>query len=302
MNEFEFQNQNDAINEKQDQFTEFNTKNDSNLNTPRKDDYKHNNDQNIINNNLANPTERLLQTKPQLQLTIENSTSMPKGTMFIITPSGPLSSENKHRLPSSPTVFGYLEDTENNNSIDFFLLPNIFNSLTASQEIIQKNTLGVFFKIEYDQSSMQYSLSDLGNGYGTFVQLTKPFDIKENTLINIGDSYLVFSFGENSDRDLNLKMYSGNYEYQPQSISGTTEKTITIGRDDKCDVVLNDKMLSRVHCVLKRDKDEWKIIDGKGDGGRSMNGTWVFAFDNMTIDDGMVFKSNSNLISCKYIY
>ena len=42
----------------------------------------------------------------------------------------------------------------------------------------------------------------------------------------------------------------------------------------------------------------WFIRDGNENGKGSTNGTWVFAFDEMEIIDGMLFKANSNLFSC----
>ena len=184
-------------------------------------------------------------------------------------------------------------------------MPNIpeVTSTSNSTEIIQKNTFGVFFQIDYHPDTQKYSISDMGNGYGTFIQLSSSLIIKENSLINIGDSYLVFSFQE--ENNLMLKMYSGNYQYEPMYLQSEEGKIITIGREEKCDICLNDKMLSRVHCVLIYDKENGlSITDGNGqeNGSKSMNGTWVFAFENVEIIDGMIFKSNSNLFSCHYIF
>ena len=58
-------------------------------------------------------------------------------------------------------------------------------------------------------------------------------------------------------------------------------------------------MLSRVHCILFYDEEKgWFIKDGNEIGQPSTNGTWVFAYDECEIYDGMIFKSNSNLFSC----
>ena len=61
----------------------------------------------------------------------------------------------------------------------------------------------------------------LGVGNGTFYKIEEETIIKENSIVNIGESFLVFSFmnkeleteeqfGEN---DLILKIYSNNQEY-----------------------------------------------------------------------------------------
>ena len=61
-----------------------------------------------------------------------------------------------------------------------------------------KNNKGIFFKIEYDKNLQKYFLKDMGYGYGTFV-LTQNNLIKENSIINIGDSYIIFSFKIQND-------------------------------------------------------------------------------------------------------
>jgi hypothetical protein len=86
---------------------------------------------------------------------------------------------------------------------------------------------------------MKYYLKDLGNGFGTFVKIQSETLLRDNSLINIGDSYLVCTMGveeENihseyagSDHNikipsssnkeyehlLNVKIFSGNNKYDP---------------------------------------------------------------------------------------
>jgi hypothetical protein len=85
---------------------------------------------------------------------------------------------------------------------------------------------------------MKYYIKDLGNGFGTFVKIQSESLLKDNSLINIGDSYLVCTMGVEDDtvmseyasennikipslgnRDssemLNVKIFSGNEKYDP---------------------------------------------------------------------------------------
>lgn len=85
---------------------------------------------------------------------------------------------------------------------------------------------------------MKYYIKDLGNGFGTFVKIQSESLLKDNSLINIGDSYLVCTMGVEDDtiiseyasennikipslgnRDpsemLNIKIFSGNDKYDP---------------------------------------------------------------------------------------
>jgi hypothetical protein len=85
---------------------------------------------------------------------------------------------------------------------------------------------------------MKYYIKDLGNGFGTFVKIQSDSLLKDNSLINIGDSYLVCTMGVEEDtiiseyasehnikipsignkettEMLNVKIFSGNEKYDP---------------------------------------------------------------------------------------
>ena len=127
-----------------------------------------------------------------------------------------------------------LKDNKNNN-----------NLISTSFE---KNK-SAFFKIFYDYDKHIYYLMDLGIGYGTFFKIEEDIIIKENSIINIGESYLIFSFKqknlENEDElnedDLYLKIYSNEREYDPMIIPANNDRIYQIGRSDKCDVYIRDK-------------------------------------------------------------
>ena len=136
--------------------------------------------------------------------------------------------------------------------------------------------------------------------------------IKENTIINIGDTYLVFTFNIpveisnevsfNHDNALYLQVYSGKKKYEPVIISKGNKKIYTIGRSEINDVMIEDKMLSRVHCFVYFDNKNWVIKDGNQSGIQSTNGTWFFAYDDVEITNGMMFKSNTYNFLCKIVY
>ena len=178
---------------------------------------------------------------------------------------------------------------KNNNS----LLPNNFKN--------------AYFKIFYDNDKNLYYIIDLGVGYGTFYKINEEVAIKENTIVNIGESYLVFSFQkENMDKndeinedDLFLKIYSSEGEYSPILIQNE-DRVFEIGRSEKCDIYIQDKMLSRIHCILFYADNNWYIKDGNENGNLSTNGTWVYANEKTEIKEGMKFKSNSCNFLCKF--
>lgn len=77
---------------------------------------------------------------------------------------------------------------------------------------------------------------------------------------------------------------------------------IKIGRASDCEVVINDKNLSRYQCrVYFNSMVGWILHDGNIKSNSSMeyapsrNGTWIFVQTEMAIYDGLVFKNNEYL-------
>ena len=171
-----------------------------------------------------------------------------------------------------------------------------------------ENNNKAFFKIFYDYDKHIYYLIDLGIGYGTFYKIEEDIAIKENSIINIGESYLIFSFRQNyadneekiNEDDLYLKIYSNEREYDLIILPATNDTIYQIGRSDKCDIYIKDRMLSRIHCILFYIDNNWYIKDGNENGNESTNGTWLYANEETEILEGMRFKSNSCNFYCKF--
>jgi hypothetical protein len=127
-------------------------------------------------------------------------------------------------------------------SIEF----NEKNSKNLATSVSNKNN--IFFKIYYNNDRKLYYLLDMGVGYGTFYKIEEETVIKENSIFNIGESYLVFSFNkkdfednqEINEEDLFLKIYSKEREYNPIIIQNN-DKIYKLGRTEKGDIVIKDK-------------------------------------------------------------
>ena len=123
-------------------------------------------------------------------------------------------------------------------------------------------------------------------GFGTFYKIEEETILKDNSIVNIGESFLVFSFiNKNMERneqlnddDLILKIYSNDQEYEPIIIQ-SNDRVYQVGRSDKCDIY---------------------IKDGNENKNESTNGTWMFANEETEIKEGMKFKSNSCNFICKF--
>ena len=235
-----------------------------------------------------------------LDLEVINSWNLPKGLKMHI---------NKDHLQNSlrnindgRIYFGFQKDInelDNKPYIDYLLLPK--------DNDYDDKFIGIHFQIKYDENNFKYYIKDLGSGYGTFVKLTEPIKIKNNLLINIGETFIVFTINEDKEKsdDIILKIFTGNgqseiFEFNPK------KKNIIIGRDINCDVYMEDKMLSRKHCYIYYEKSEnnnegrsnWFIKDGDLDGKKSTNDTWIYALEDTLIYDQMIFKANHSLFKC----
>lgn len=72
---------------------------------------------------------------------------------------------------------------QRDNLIDF-IIPN------TNEEEVEKHQ-GRQFQISYDLDQHCYKIKDLGIGYGVFVKLSDNLALKDNYLINMGESYIV---------------------------------------------------------------------------------------------------------------
>ena len=235
-----------------------------------------------------------------LDLEVINSWNLPKGLKLHI---------NKDKLENSlrnaedgKIFFGYDKDLASNKNylsdsvkLDYLLMPkdNEYN----------EKFIGIHFVIKYDENNYKYYIKDLGSGYGTFIKLVSPLRIINNLLINIGDTFIVFSLNEENE-NISLKLFTGDeqtetYEFTPD------KKIITIGRDKMSDIYIEDKLLSRKQCYIyykndenDKQKNKWFIKDGDIKGKKSTNDTWMYSFKDTLIYDQMIFKTNHNLFKC----
>ena len=235
-----------------------------------------------------------------LDLEVINSWNLPKGLKLHINKDhleNSLRNENDGKI-----YFGFQKDINNSNEkpyIDYLLLPKDAD--------YDDKFIGIHFQIKYDKNNFKYYMKDLGSGYGTFVKLIEPTKIKNNLLVNIGETFIVFMINEKEEKNDNLilKLFTGNehseiFEFNPE------KKIINIGRDISSDVYIEDRMLSRNHCYIYYEKNEnnnkeengWFIKDGDINGKKSTNETWLYTLEDTLIYDQMIFKTNHNFFKC----
>ena len=251
---------------------------------------------NKSNQNIVEP-EKLF-----LDLEILNSWNLPIGLQLHIDKYGLKNSIRNEK--DGITYFGFQSEEELNTNpyIDYLLGPK-------DQEY-DEQFIGKHFQIRFDENSKKYYIKDLGNGFGTFIKLINETKIKDNLLINIGETYIVFSFKNETEKEIIIKIFTGDEQCNTYFFNRENEKNIIIGRAPKlCNVIVEDKMLSRIHCCVnyKEEKSNdginrkgWYIRDGNMEGKKSTNDTWFYSAEETLIYDGMIFKTNHNLFKCIY--
>ena len=283
---------------------------------------------NIINTNNTNennipsfPTsilQKVLNKADKLEIDIINGLSINSNLKIEINALGMVQG-SKRNAKEGITYFGLIDednsyiDTNNKEDVDFIINTN---------EIIDEensNILGRHFRIRFDVNTMKYYIKDLGRGFGTFKKIVKKSKIKDSYLFNIGNNYIVCTFGvdeyyqegmgiDDGDKTLNIKVFSEIPQTDPYFFNPKQYKKIYIGRDISCNIIVDDSLLSRVHCTLEYvDEEGWFIHDGKYDdvdknkNKPSTNGTWLYLIEEIPIEDGLIFKNNKNAFECHIV-
>ena len=285
-----------------------------------------NNDLNTSNTNenvhsmSTSLLQKLVNKADKLEIEIINSLSENSNSTIEINTLGMVQG-SKRKAKDGITYFGLIDednsyiDTNNNNNQDVDYIIN-------TNEIINEennNLLGRHFRIRFDINTMKYYIKDLGRGFGTFKKIINKAKIKDSYLLNIGNSYIVCTFGvdeyyqegmgiEDGDKTLNIKVFSEIPQTEPHFFNPKQFKRVYIGRDISCNIIVDDSLLSRVHCTIEyNDEEGWVIYDGKINDDESKNkpstnGTWLYLIEEIPIEEGLIFKNNKNAFECHIIH
>ena len=205
---------------------------------------------------------------------------------------------SQRKFKDGITYFGYNKNISNddeNDELDVFIKP--------TEDVQNEQFYGRHFQIKFNTDDLNYYLKDLGKGLGAFVKIEEWMEIKNDSIINVGDNYIVFSINiENNE--INIKIFYDNKKFDVYSFL-PIKSPFKLGRSVDNEIYINDNMLSRVHCTIDFIEDKWYIIDGavENDGSvkKSTNGSWLFAYDDIQINDNTIFKANYNLFVCHLV-
>ena len=270
----------------------------------------------------------------ELNLTVISSTLKYEQNTYVITPSGLKNS--KRNANDGIVLFGYEKksvikkqnenintdnniysneslrnniNTNNNNDLD---LTNVFtlNDFVFPVEEKEEN-VGLYefpnFAIFYNLLDGNYYIKDFNTGVGALMKIKK-MELDFNTLINIGSNYLViyinndiitfkiFNNSTVSDRKYNDDSIGQNYVTKEYRIKENEDSVITIGRSQKCDIIIEDMMLSKIQAYIEYNSKTKKFYLNDGDEMKeSTNGTWVFILNATKITNNFMFKAEHTL-------
>ena len=263
----------------------------------------------------------------QLNLTVVSSTLNYDKSTYIITPLGLKNS--KRDAKDGIVLFGYerknnnkkkSDDLSNDNNIYSNEKSNNINNIDLMDDFPlndfvfpieeKEENSGLYefpnFAIYYSVSDGNYYIKDFNTGVGALMKIKK-FIMEKNTLINIGSNYLVIYINNNiitvklfnnntildsKDNKENLGQNCVMKEFQIKN----QNTIITIGRSQKCDVIIEDMMLSKIQSYIEySQKDDcFYLYDGDGEK-ESTNGTWVFILNPIKITNNFLFKAEHTL-------
>lgn len=136
-----------------------------------------------------------------LRLKIINSGNLPKGSLLYIDPSG---LQGSLRSAGDGYTFFGSKKKQNGETVNDFIIP-IENSEEAESH------RGRHFLILYQIDKDTYWIRDLAKGFGVFVRLDYALVLRDNMLVNMGESFIVVNVARNDDQPaLQMKMFSGN--------------------------------------------------------------------------------------------
>lgn len=281
---------------------------------------------NIINRGNANYKE--------LSLSVVSTTLNYNRNSYLITPRGLQNS--KRDAKDGIVLFGYerksKRDTndENLNTENNLFSKNHLHSDTNNDDFGKEFLLNDFvfpiedkednfslyefpnFAIYYSVEDGNYYIKDFNTGVGALMKI-KRYILEGNTLINIGGNYLVIYINKNK---ITFKIFNNsildntnskdkntiNCDLKEFDIDESKNFFINIGRNQNCDVVIEDMMLSKIQCRIEYNSNDKLFYLNDGDGKKeSTNGTWVFILNPTKITENFMFKAEHTLFVANLI-
>lgn len=195
--------------------------------------------------------EKCLNYAKILNLKVLSSSSLTKNTVIVINALG---YENSLRASRDGiTYFGCKKrDKHNGETINDIVIP-------PQDKSIGEKHRGQHFQISYSIDSDCYLIRDLAIGFGTFVRLLFPLEIKDNYLLHIGDNFLLMNLvrHDNEHLRLRIKLFGSQSTGDVFYFNALDYKNsfIRIGRTPNCEIRIEDSLISKIQCTIYYEED-----------------------------------------------
>jgi len=247
-----------------------------------------------------------------LNLNIVTTSLKIKEKNYIIYPNGLKNS--KRNSEDGIVIFG--TENGNNNYCDFVFPSHNSNNISKdenSKDNNLKDNANFYFVIFFCLDDENFYLKNFNKNLGCLMKIKK-YEINQNTLLNIGNTFLIINF-DKIEKNLKIKIFNNetikeleneekNLKIKEYNFNLNEKNIIIIGRNNSCDVSLEDMMLSKVQCciVFEEDKKSNKkniiLYDGNYQKKKeSTNGTWVYIMESQIIYNNFEFKINHTLFA-----
>ena len=241
----------------------------------------------------------------KLNLAVASTSLNFSKSIFTITPYGILDGKCGNSKDGI-VLFGY----EQIDNIEEDIADEHYNEYISAYDFVfpieKENSINLSefpsFAIFFDTKDENYYIKDFNIGIGALMKIKK-YKIENNTLINIGANYLVICIEE---ENLVIKIFNNSilennenekkFQTKYYKINNKKDQRITIGRSKKCDLTIDDMMMSKIQsCIQFCSKEKaFYLYDGNSEK-ESMNGTWVYILNPVLITDNFIFKAEHTL-------
>lgn len=117
---------------------------------------------------------------PKLQIRITESSVIAAGTMLNINPTG---MQNSKRNKGDYKTFIGSKLSENGEILNDFVIEESSKGM-GKQHLV----------VKFNPAKQKYSISDLGDGSGTFVKIDSPLALKDGFIISFGNSHMTIHY------------------------------------------------------------------------------------------------------------
>lgn len=222
-----------------------------------------------MNNNVILDQE--VESSPKYLIYDSNDSDLLWKDKLMITAAG-LESGLRH-VRDGYTFFGVNESYDNCIINDYLV-----NLPPEYRDKCNKRLFVVLFERE---TSKFYFRSLKESNICIYIRIKNNYLLKNKKYFQIGET--IFHAEPHNDSSLKIAIHKDSSQYE-EYYYDCNVKNVLIGRSEKCNITLNQGILSKIHCSFKFENKKWYLTDGNGEKA-STNGTWMFCNSKYELKD-----------------